>query len=270
MDKIDFNEDEIIDALNRSGYLFESEIAKTLNEEGFFVETNSVIKDPITGKSREIDLIAEYYIPNTDYQTNECFSSAKYVIEIKNNSAPIVLLTELEHNPNIEDWDAIKEYISIPPDMEYYVSKYWDRFILEKKFSAFTQYCSFQKKNKNDELMALHPDNIYSGILKIAQYCEEKVSISHEPDNYLRSRLYVPILLISDDLYELKYQNLKPKLSKSNCSLLLYNYHHNDRRSMAFVFVVTKKGLMELLDFLKKTEREVFEDMTLKRKKDVT
>jgi hypothetical protein len=57
MEKIEFSENEIIDALQRSGYLFESEISQYLSQSGFFVESNQVILDPITRKNRELDLI---------------------------------------------------------------------------------------------------------------------------------------------------------------------------------------------------------------------
>jgi len=42
----DFDEKEIIAALERSGYLLESEISKKLSDAGFFIETNQAIKDP--------------------------------------------------------------------------------------------------------------------------------------------------------------------------------------------------------------------------------
>lgn len=276
MDKINFNEAEILGALGRSGYLFESEISKMLSEKGFFVETNTVIKDPITGKSREIDLIAELFEANVDYKKNKCFTNIKYVFEIKNNSAPIVLLTEFENNPNIQDWDAFKQQITIPLEMEDYLSSpYWDKLVMEKKFSIFTQYCSFQNKKSNskDELMALHPDNIYEGLSKISQYCEQKIKPKDniEADQYLRLFLYLPILLITDDLYELKYDEIKnPKLTKTECSLLLYNYHYESNPSMAYIFVVTKEGLPKLLNFMMETEKEIFEDLVEHRKKDIT
>lgn len=273
MDKINFNEEEILGALGRSGYLFESEISKMLSEKGFFVETNTVIKDPLTGKSREIDLTAEFYDANINYRENKSFTKIKYVFEIKNNSAPIVLLTEFENNPNIQDWEAFKQYLTIPSEMEgYFSSHYWDKLVLQNKFSIFTQYCSFQKKNKNDELMALHPDNIYEGLSKISQYCEQKIQNKNitEPDQYLRLFLYLPVLLITDDLYELKYNETKShKLDKTQCSLLLYNYHYEGKPSMAYIFVVTKQGLTELLNFMTQIEKEVFQDLVKSREKDI-
>lgn len=94
-------------------------------------------------------MIAELYEANVDYKKNKCFTNVKYVFEIKNNSAPLVLLTEFENNPNIQDWEAFKQRITIPPEMEdYFSSHYWDKIVMENKFSIFTQYCSFQHKKQ--------------------------------------------------------------------------------------------------------------------------
>ncbi len=61
MEELKPDNDEMIDAIKRSGYLLESLISKYLSQSGFFVESNQVIVDPYTGKSREIDLVAEYH-----------------------------------------------------------------------------------------------------------------------------------------------------------------------------------------------------------------
>lgn len=123
--------------------------------------------------------------------------------------------------------------------------------------------------------MALHPDNIYTGLSKICQYCEEElIRVSnHTSDQYIRNYLFVPVLLISEDLYELKHsEEEKPSLTKSECSLLLYNYHFEDEPKMAYIFVVTKSGFQNLLDFLNGVKEEIIDFLIdqKKRKKGVT
>ena len=78
----EISKSEMLEALKRSGYLLESEISAFLANQGFFVETNQVIEDPITGKSREIDLIAEYYEYKQDRSSYKCASGIKFVFEI--------------------------------------------------------------------------------------------------------------------------------------------------------------------------------------------
>jgi hypothetical protein len=53
--------DELLECLERSGYLLESRIVRELDTRGYFVEPSQVLQDPRTGKSRDIDFIAEYY-----------------------------------------------------------------------------------------------------------------------------------------------------------------------------------------------------------------
>ena len=106
--KFNIEKSEMMDTLNRSGYLLESEISTFLANQGFFVETNQVIEDPVTGKSREIDLIAEYYEYKKERSSYKCASKIHFVFEIKNNVSPLVLLTQFSFSPNIEDWMGLK------------------------------------------------------------------------------------------------------------------------------------------------------------------
>lgn len=275
MDRIEFGENEIINALKRSGYLLESEISKILAKAGFFVETNQVIEDPLTGKSREIDLIAEFYEFDERRMKSKCISKAHFVFEIKNNSAPIVLLTKFEHSPNIEDWLGLKEYITIPKGIKYDLhDAYYKRLIHKKEYSIFTQYCSFQKKKDNGELMALHPDNIHDGLSKICQYCEEAIGereIEEMAGSYLRHFIYLPILLIAEDLFELEYsEENNPKLKKVETSILINNYHYKKVPSMAYIFIVTKKGFPEFMNSMIELENTIEKEMIQNRIKGVT
>lgn len=243
---------EMLDALNRSGYLLESEISRTLAKAGFFIESNQVIEDPITGKSREIDLLAEYYKYKKEQTDLKTCSKVKFVFEIKNNIFPIVLLTRFEFSPNIEDWIGLKEALTIPENLEYeWYESFYEEIIRNRRDSIYTQYCSFHKKKANDELMALHPDNIHEGLSKITFHCEEMVKLydkellyedsedSSTKDEYFRHFLFMPILLINEELYELRDE----KLIKVESSILVYNYHFNKEPKMAYVFVITKKGV---------------------------
>jgi hypothetical protein len=71
---------EVLECLERSGYLLESKIVRALTDQGYFVEPNQVVRDPRTGKSREIDLIAEYYEWQPDHQ-GLCVKT-NFVVEI--------------------------------------------------------------------------------------------------------------------------------------------------------------------------------------------
>lgn len=263
--KIEIKEGEMLEALNRSGYLLESEISTILYKLGFFVESNQVIEDPISGKSREIDLIAEFYNYNKDRIGNKTASKIKFVFEIKNNLFPIVLLTKFKSSPNIEEWIGLKEALTKPKFLLYEpFESYYDKLILNQE-SIFTQYCSFQKKKANEDLMALHPDNIHDGLSKITQYCEEMVKLYDEEliyekrnkensaDVYFKHFLYMPILLINDDLFELH----DDRLIRVDSSILVFNYYFQKEPKMAFIFVVTKKGFHPFISKMTELEDDV-------------
>jgi hypothetical protein len=273
MDVLKPSEEEMMGALTRSGYLLESQISKVLTDSGFMIRTNQVIIDPITGKNREIDLIAEY----SEFaikRTGGCCSRVTFVFEIKNNSAPLVLLTKHEYSPHISDWYGLKEHITIPNGLTYETfDQYYSELILEGTHSIFTQYCSFQKKKANEELMALHPDNIYEGFSKISQYCEEQAGdreVKVAKNDYLRHFLYLPILLIRDDLYELHYdEEHQPVLKKVDSSILVYNYHTKGEPAMAYIYIVTKNGFADFINNTLDLEREIEEKMIKSRKEQI-
>lgn len=50
--------DEIMAAINESGYLMEQEVATQLEQRGLHVRTNVAFEDPDESKSREIDVVA--------------------------------------------------------------------------------------------------------------------------------------------------------------------------------------------------------------------
>lgn len=275
MDKLDFNEKELLEALERSGYLLESEISVILNKSGFITENSQVIVDHFTGKSKEIDLTAEYFGTREIVHKTKCFSKAQFVFEIKNNIAPIVLLTKFEHSPNIESWLGLKCWETIPTELNniYYMG-YWDKLVFNRKGSIFTQYCSFQRTKANDEIMALHPDNIYSGFSKITQFCEEAIDreeLEEQENGYWRNFIYIPVLLLADDLYELHNSDGNEHiLKKVDSSMLVYNYHYKKIASMAYIHIVTKAGFSNFMETMLKIEEEVESEMIdLRMKKDI-
>jgi hypothetical protein len=262
-------EKDILDSLHRSGYLFESEITKRLADVGFFVESNVTSLDPITGKNREIDLIAEYrHEFDEEKSKNKILSLAKFVFEIKNNNSPFVLMTKHEYSPNSEIYNGLKVAQTIPDFLKnvYFAGFYEVLFYGEPEKDIYTQYCSFSKK-KNEELMAHHPDNIYSAFQKITHFCEENVDswvdyFSKNKDSYFRSVLYLPILLIKEDLYELQITaDHENKLQKVECSRLVFNYHYKQKPKTSTIHVVTRKGLKELLKEVLAAEETVEKNM---------
>jgi len=270
-------EKEILEALERSGYLFESEIAKELYDYGFFIESNAVSLDPFTGKSREIDLVAEYYCTDERHNRrheNKAIARTKFIFEIKNTSFPLVLMTKVEPSPNSEEWKGMKTYETSPEEDFILFQNFYHLLVSNNDETLYSQYCSFNKKKANEELMALHPENLYSGLSKISCYCEEileRFEGKHIKDEYWRNFFYLPVIIINDDLYESQiFKNERRKLKKVNCSRLIFSYHYKQKPKLAIIYVVTRKGLKEFLKHVLKAESVIEETLIQQAQKKTT
>jgi hypothetical protein len=90
------SEDEMQQALLRSGYLLEHRIETTLRRKGWYVDGSHAYRDSDTGKSRELDLYAiNFWDISTRTKTHRndrvCI---ELVIECVNNSQPLAFLTK--------------------------------------------------------------------------------------------------------------------------------------------------------------------------------
>ncbi len=253
-------EEQILIAISKSGYLFESEISKFLADNGFFVESNVIFQDPITGKNREIDIVAETYndFSTGDFDRVSC--KICYYFELKNNDFPLVLMTKLQFNPNTPD-DIFKEILTVPSGIDYDSYSLFTEQLYDPNQNFYTQYCSFTKK-KDNEIMASHPEELYSSLSKLCWYCEKRTIETNQlfeemTNEYFRHWLNVPVLLMNNDLYELTVGEGNPKLEKVKYSRLLLNFHFNDRPTSAVIYVVTKDYLNDWLSEMDKLETKV-------------
>jgi hypothetical protein len=261
----DISQQDLINAISRSGYLLESEVSHALSKAGFFVETNQTILDPLTGKSREIDILAEYWEYDKNRSEYNVCSKVNFVFEVKNNIFPLVLMTKLEYSPHTDLWGTVKEGRSAPDDFEVYdIEGFYEQLIENSDLNIFTQYCSFSRKSRNQELMASHPEALYSGFTKIVQYCDEMLENfkTWDSDKYHRFFLWQPILLVKDSLFEMTVDKDKsPVLKEVESTNLVFNYHRNQEPSSALIHLVTRKGLknflVNMLDIEKNIEDRV-------------
>jgi len=87
----EFTEEQIIQALQRSGYLMEQEVAGVLQERGYYVTPNEGFVDPDTGTAREYDLHAMGAI--TVAETRSEYVFPVLLVECRKSDRPLVLLT---------------------------------------------------------------------------------------------------------------------------------------------------------------------------------
>lgn len=100
--------DHILKALERSGFLFEQEIATILEEDGFHVETSWPYLDVDTKKSREIDLRAVKTFLHNEEHKIQVF--VEVLVECKDSSSPFVFLERPKNKREMTSFRP-KEYI---------------------------------------------------------------------------------------------------------------------------------------------------------------
>jgi hypothetical protein len=239
------------EALLRSGYVLESRIVHELVQNGFFVEPNQRILDPITGKSREIDLVAELWDSvheNLHLNARVCVA-VRFVCEAKNNPHPIVLLTELPFSPILETWDSLHECRTGFFRDEYLDPSFF-HFLTDGQ-KPYTQCCSFKPKKagKDSEWLAWHPDDFHDDLEKIISYCRLKAKqIEGLNDDYRRLFLYIPVVILGGALYIARPQDATMALSKVDTALHMHFGIHEGEQCLSLVLFVTEGNCLTLFE----------------------
>src|SRR5262249_50711656 len=152
---------EVRDALSRSGYLLEYRIEHILRRKGYLAHANQPYPDPITGKSRELDIsaITAKHVGHDRF----AFLWPVLLIECVNNPQPMAFFTKHPAAPIAHVYDF--KFSGIP--MRIKSDKHtWIRlghFLNAGKHHHHcrgriaTQFCSFsRKKGRPQDWMAHH------------------------------------------------------------------------------------------------------------------
>ncbi|MBI5565155.1 MAG: hypothetical protein HY870_09675 [Chloroflexi bacterium] len=214
IDKI--STEQISDALKRSGYLLESRIENTLRDKGFYVEANSAYLDPVSAKSRELDIFATrgYWVGPNEHE----FIYSVLLIEAVNNPQPIAFITKesqvtLLHREDIkmaglpvkvqggssnDSWVFLPEYLEMNEYHHYC------------KGRVATQYCSFaQKKNETKEWMAVHDEAHFNNFLTLSlaiEYFRDYLYRAWRKGSaeMINIEFYYPVIIVQGELLEVQ------------------------------------------------------------------
>jgi hypothetical protein len=228
--------------------LLESRLVRSLTDQGYFVEPNQVLRDPRTGKSREIDLVAEYYSYNR-VRRNVCVKT-HFVVEAINNRFPFVLTTERPSTPNA-DFESYIKFAATPEpnpfigELDLYEEEQadWE--------NLFSQYCLLTKKKSDKEFMASHPDDVYGSLLKLSEYVEDAVDIWNsrdglEDDKFWRLFFWQPMLVLSGQLVSVRLrEDGAAELQEVSMGRLEFNWHADDRHRTTVIEVLTEQFFLQ-------------------------
>lgn len=241
---------EIQECLRRSGYLLESRLVRRLADIGFFVEPNVAIADRRTGKSREIDIVAEYFAYETDHPG--VAARSHFAIEAINNNLPLVVMTPYPGSMDAE-FDDLR-YATTPPypnPFETDVALYEEKGIYRR--TLYAQYCALTRKRAGDELMASHPDDLYSSLLKLAEFIEQQATDFEtrkwpENDEYWRLWMWQGVLVLGGDLLiAIDAADGTLSLAETDEASLVFNFHLAEQPKTVVIDVVRERALVPYL-----------------------
>jgi hypothetical protein len=247
---------EIEECLSRSGYLMESRLVRSLVEEGYFVEPNQSVRDPRTGKSREIDLVVEYFKWNPAH--DKVAVGTAFFLEALNNKYPFVLLTERPYTP-ASDFESYIKFVSTPEPSPFLGSL----DLYEEKEAdwnnLFSQYCAITRKSGKAELMASHPDDVYASLLKLSEYVENAISISFEGhEAYWRLFFWQPMIVVSGQLVIATVDTHGAvQIKETDLGRLEFSWHDAEEPRTTVVEVVTEAHLLSRLATIRAKDEEL-------------
>ncbi len=251
---------EIVAALKRSGYMLESRVVRALTDAGFFVEPNVAIVDRRTGKSREVDLVAEYY----EYDPSLAGVSVRtrFTIEAINNLLPIILITPHPNSP-MSDIEGFLRYRTTPPSAPFITSV--EVYDAKKVFDTqrYSQYCALSRKKSGDELLASHPDDLYSSFQKLGEFVEQQISEFDseewpDDDGYWRLWFWQPVLVLGGDLLVASEEDHgELTVTEVDMAPLLFNFHVADQPRTVVVQIVREQHLLAYTKELAAVDHEL-------------
>jgi hypothetical protein len=253
--------DQIHDAVRRSGYLLEYRIERVLERSGYAPEANEVYPDPVTGKSRELDIAAISPEPITADYRNAIWT--RLLIECVNNPQPIGFFVK---DPSLPMTIFDLKFSGLPVKIKqkgrwWKISDYLDmeKYHHQCKGKISTQYCSFTpKKNTNPvEWLAQHEDAHFDSFNKLC------FALNHEVDeHYSRAQLrgkesvnvqvYYPILVVSGEIVNITPTRKGLKIQSENHSHYVQSYITNGIAQHYHIDVVTEKYFPRLLTIIDK------------------
>lgn len=212
---MDPNPEDILNAVKKSGYLFEQEVATIFENLGINIRTNAAFKDADEEKSREIDILG-FKIYHSDNE-KKIRVTARFICECKNNNNPFVFITR---NKSLGDGHYIppnfqfpkKEYeVPIPNErnsyriyngFEYFKLK--DIFPYSLQSNKAIQFCKIFPRGK--EWLAQHDgiyDSIFYPLVKSVEHYKKNDSDFVKKTKWNHFSVYFPIVILNSKLYSI-------------------------------------------------------------------
>lgn len=262
---------QMADAIRRSGYLMEQRLFPVIENAGFYVETNPVYLDPLSGKSREYDFSAITGVKL--YREDFDFLFTFLIGECLNNPQPIVFFTskspiDFLFHENIKCAGIPAHF---PDDLGGEDEISLQDFFHLDKFHHYchgtysTQYCSFKQKSGKDEWLAWHDDEhqgLFNTLIEATKYevrgiFSDWMPPSKDEEEPVNITLFYPVLVIHRDLFECTQRSGKPFLKKRNHIQFRKAVISGKHQETYQVDVIVESYLKQYLDIILKEQEQL-------------
>lgn len=262
------NQEEIIESLKSSGYFLESRILEKLSVQKYQNFPNQTYPDPITNKSREIDIISNGPRITENLKLNDFLHfEFRYdlVIECINNIQPVAFFKRPDKDPysifgkfyyEKSERECIEPNIGDTPEHEFHnfttISKEFHYNLMPKN----SQYCSFSPKKGNPkEWMASHPDALHDTFGKLNDYIKHSMKDYQKwikKSNWKKDVFIIikfPILILQNDLIEVSEKRGMITIEKKN-HLIFDSKKYSDDKEGFLIDIITENYLPEYLNLV--------------------
>lgn len=249
--------EEILNAVKASGYLFEQEVASIIERSDFVVKTNVAFKDQDEEKSREIDVSGFKRVVYDEVR--KITVSVRILVECKNNTHPFVFISRKKNNadayytpPNFRfptteynhPYEGKKDTYTIVPAFRHF--KLDEIFPFHQSELKAVQFCKIVRKGK--DWFAQHDgiyDSLFIPLIKSMEHFKKSDQSSGEWKQYF---IYFPIVVVNADLFTIDSHTEPVVNVKASHVSFVRDIHSNSLRGSYLVDFVSKDDLSSFIE----------------------
>lgn len=267
---------DIISALDKSGYLMEQSLALVLEEFGFVSDTNYHYLDPDEGTSREMDLrgytlkkISQRWfshhlsittIISCRVSTNPIvFFQRRSVVPSEYMSGDFLMLSSPDKIPGPEDEPVdIQEFINLRKFHHYYKSP-----------NISTQFCEIVYNDRTKRFETKH-EEYKSEILPLIKAIDFEIKKARKEElrrEVINFHTFYPVVVLRGELFACNItNNNQPVIKKVKYLNYLQDYNSRTLKGEFRIDIVTESYFKKLLQHIDTETDEIIKKVNKKRK----
>lgn len=261
-------------ALVRSGYLLEYRIEHLLEKLGYVAEANCAVPDPLTQKSRELDVRARKAIGHTS-DSGQLFS--ELLVECVNNPQPIAFFTK-DHGYLRESRIRVGGLPAVLPESADLAARWLflveylgaDKYHPYSQGAVASQFCSFKRKaNSQTDWMAFHEEHHFDCLNKLCMavdYFEaQTLRDATNANNGWYATFFWPVVVVQGDLLDARPSKRAVKLRSVDHIRLHRSSATGGKENDYHIDIVTERGFSTFADQVDEAMKKIRSDLNARR-----